>query len=197
MFISRLALVAALGLAASQAQAADFFGNCGGAGCTLQPGDYYQDYALPTDGHSYLWSFKLTSSDPDATIYLGGPNQRDAYQTTSLGGGQFFTEVIAPYPYTFIRHAAPGLVSFEVRGPISFDSCSVATPASRLCAQRFYIWGNGTPLTVIAKAPVTMFFSISPIPEPATWALMVLGLGAVGATLRARRRQTLTGTSRV
>jgi len=33
-------------------------------------------------------------------------------------------------------------------------------------------------------------FSISPVPEPATWALMLVGFGMVGATARYRRRQT-------
>ncbi len=28
------------------------------------------------------------------------------------------------------------------------------------------------------------------VPEPATWAMMILGLGGVGATLRRRRRMT-------
>lgn len=30
----------------------------------------------------------------------------------------------------------------------------------------------------------------APVPEPATWAMMILGMGAVGATMRRRRRQT-------
>jgi hypothetical protein len=29
------------------------------------------------------------------------------------------------------------------------------------------------------------------VPEPATWALMIVGFGAVGATLRSRRRQAI------
>jgi hypothetical protein len=33
-------------------------------------------------------------------------------------------------------------------------------------------------------------FSISPVPEPATWAMMLVGFGMVGATARYRRRHT-------
>lgn len=33
----------------------------------------------------------------------------------------------------------------------------------------------------------------SAVPEPATWAMMILGLGGVGAVLRSRRREVLAG----
>ncbi|HVI06358.1 MAG TPA: FxDxF family PEP-CTERM protein [Sphingomicrobium sp.] len=33
--------------------------------------------------------------------------------------------------------------------------------------------------------------TISPLPEPATWAMMLLGFGAIGLTVRSRRKQVL------
>ena len=33
--------------------------------------------------------------------------------------------------------------------------------------------------------------SISPVPEAATWAMMLLGFGAIGLTIRGRRRQVI------
>jgi hypothetical protein len=36
---------------------------------------------------------------------------------------------------------------------------------------------------------------VSGVPEPATWALMFLGIGAVGAVLRASRHRTHAGLS--
>jgi hypothetical protein len=36
-----------------------------------------------------------------------------------------------------------------------------------------------------------LFYTYQPaVPEPATWAMMILGLGAVGCSMRARRAQT-------
>lgn len=45
-------------------------------------------------------------------------------------------------------------------------------------------FSNGTPAILAAGAA-----AISAVPEPATWAMMVLGFGAVGSSLRSRRRR--------
>jgi hypothetical protein len=51
--------------------------------------------------------------------------------------------------------------------------------------------------TVLGASPDTSYasydgsefsFSLAPAPEPAAWALMIVGVGAMGAALRARRR---------
>lgn len=48
----------------------------------------------------------------------------------------------------------------------------------------YYVAGNGTP-------SVFNFSSPGGVPEPASWALMILGFGAAGAGVRRRRTQTL------
>ncbi|HEY1927183.1 MAG TPA: PEPxxWA-CTERM sorting domain-containing protein [Caulobacteraceae bacterium] len=45
----------------------------------------------------------------------------------------------------------------------------------------------------LTLTPTSIFIDPPGVPEPATWTLMVLGVGAAGATLRRRRRQVLAG----
>jgi hypothetical protein len=52
--------------------------------------------------------------------------------------------------------------------------------------QLFYVSGNGTP-------SVLNFSSPGGVPEPASWALMIMGFGGVGAVMR--RRNTVAATA--
>ncbi|NUR45336.1 MAG: PEP-CTERM sorting domain-containing protein [Sphingomonas sp.] len=38
---------------------------------------------------------------------------------------------------------------------------------------------------------ISGFINVTPVPEPATWALMLLGFGGVGLALRRRRKPAL------
>ncbi len=40
-----------------------------------------------------------------------------------------------------------------------------------------------------------VYWTLSPVPEPATWGMMLLGLGAVGYTMRSRRARTAVSFS--
>jgi len=45
-------------------------------------------------------------------------------------------------------------------------------------------FGSGASLTISSVG------AVSPVPEPATWAMMLIGVGAVGASARRRRIKT-------
>jgi hypothetical protein len=52
---------------------------------------------------------------------------------------------------------------------------------------RFSFAGTNSNVSGVAGGNVT----ISAVPEPSTWALMILGFGAIGLTMRGRRRRTV------
>jgi len=70
--------------------------------------------------------------------------------------------------------------------------------AADLEYQKFYGWGldgvfsNYTDLAVASRATF-----LAAVPEPETWALMVAGLGALGAAVRKRTRAVRAGGSRL
>ncbi|MFL6755162.1 MAG: FxDxF family PEP-CTERM protein [Sphingomicrobium sp.] len=47
---------------------------------------------------------------------------------------------------------------------------------------------NGSLAPNIAAASYSGTLNIAPVPEPATWAMMLLGFGGIGMTMRKRRR---------
>jgi len=50
--------------------------------------------------------------------------------------------------------------------------------------------GSILQLNVPGSSSATLFTSAAPVPEPATWALMLLGFGGMGMALRRGRKQT-------
>jgi hypothetical protein len=160
-------------------------------GCVLTPDEnasftiFQDDYTVPDDGHSYLWTFKLVSDDPAATVFLDTPNETDG--TTFYGGGgqSFFTP-----PFVFDEHVAPHLTTITVQTGKSFYNCTPATPVGQVCGKRYDIFGNASALVLHSQVPATFYTSAVMVPEPDAWTLMIAGFGAVGAMLRGGRRRT-------
>jgi hypothetical protein len=65
--------------------------------------------------------------------------------------------------------------------PPEFNSVRVLTPGSTWSQN--YHWTGPTPTNVVFDPSI---FS-SPVPEPATWGMMIAGLAAVGAQMRRRK----------
>ena len=115
-----------------------------------------------TAGQSYLISFDL------ANLAGGTPN----FYEVLFGGTQLFT--------------ATNTSAF---GYMNFSTTSVASGASTVLAFNFQHNPNYFYLDNIS---VTASGINGAVPEPATWAMMLIGFGAIGASMRRRRKVNAT-----
>jgi len=158
--------------------------------CDVDPADgpnFFNDYTVPSDGRHYRWDFIF--DDPNATLFLAPPNQVESFFLRAAGDGTFDFIFNPNVDFQFERVIdLPGRVSYLVAAPRSFDTCGPATHAGVICRAQYDVFGNSTFLTMNADAPFHLTFREVAVPEPGTWALMILGFGGIGAALRARRR---------
>lgn len=80
-----------------------------------------------------------------------------------------------------------GVGSFSTVG--SSNSLSLLIPS--LAAGNYRIAFGGTAPTNGAVATGNLTFQVAPVPEPGTWAMMLVGFGAMGIAIRRRRRPVL------
>ncbi len=122
--------------------------------------------------------------------YFGAASEFTNYCQNCGGGGSSFDQTVWVYSNSDIRVSMTSSVLLEYisdgpGGPLTvFGSVSAETdPVFRIddpAYASFSIVGVPT-----GELPTT----IGGVPEPATWALMIMGFGLSGAALRSRRRQ--------
>ncbi len=156
-------------------------------GCTVHEGVYFADYTVPSDGRAYRWD--LWTDTPGVTIHLTSPNETFDTELVSNGDGTFHNGAfLLGTGFTWSETQAPSHTTIYTRSlQADFDHCTGSSPTGDICAGSFNVWGNGTVLTVDTRSPVTVFFSQTAVPEPATWALMLSGFFGLGLALRRRR----------
>jgi hypothetical protein len=142
-----------------------------------------------------------------ANIDHDGANY-DGYQYTIWGynGGNSWTELFDAIHVTgsgepFTLGSTPGVDYFgtaptrvnNVKTPGAFNDAGGGTVgyiADFHFSNPYSVYAFGTSTIAGPSNPEQEFSAVASIPEPASWALMILGFGGAGAALR-RRRQAL------
>lgn len=155
------------------------------------PPTYNVDFTVPPDGTEEQWDFWLDNADPNAAITLEHPNQVEGtfYYADAPTVPVFFQGVQG---YLWTETSSPGHLSIIVRGPANWNDCG-EPGANGICGVEYRIWGNDTLLNVDSSLPGTLHWSETTlaVPEPATWAMMLVGFFGLGVMLRRRLKSPL------
>jgi hypothetical protein len=113
-----------------------------------------------------LNSTNLTLGSPFAFVFAPGSNQR-----MTLGG---------------TANGVFGISANNDDFTLDFTGAGGATPQVSI----FQFATSGTPGNAYRAFTTALTFTdlVAPVPEPATWALLILGFGAMGVLMRRRRR---------
>ena len=125
----------------------------------------------------------LLANSPNNVGIFTDLGNGDSYGTALVPGGpiQQFTVTLSAAAIADLNAAAqnPGDSRFVVGGSLQSISGRFANE------QLFAIFGSAA-----ARSPAAFLtLETSAVPEPATWAMMLMGFGAVGVSIRRRRRR--------
>lgn len=120
---------------------------------------------------------------------ISGPNPSTDYYTFNWGGGDFEATAgilnapsAATFQYVLTGPQGQVLKSDTISGPGFLDTLFYAgLSAGRYVIGLSVVGGNDPDYTVTFNTPV------SGVPEPGAWAMMLIGLGAMGAVMRRPR----------
>ncbi len=162
--------------------------------------------ATPASAAEFVFTFDTTS-----TLFGGAPQTIRGVFTTSDTPVDRFGQTgleITGIRGTINDVAISGLFAiannpyyYITTGPTFLDGSGVrfnAGAATNIAffhqdgvdANTYRVNGNGT-ISAFGPATSSRLGAVAAVPEPSTWAMMLVGFGGIGATMRRRRRQTL------
>ena len=130
-------------------------------------------------------TFDLTPADNSHTFSVGAAiADRYYYTFTTLGTFRLFANVsdnggASLAPFSVYDGAGPG-------GALEFSSVSgfFSTAGNKILAAGTYNLELDSP--AVANDSIAGTVAVFAVPEPASWTLMILGVGAIGGALRRR-----------
>ena len=154
-------------------------------------------------------SIAPTTNDPTFADYLTNSAQTTNVQTVFSGdltvstsetltqpGGPKVFDINFPFTTPYAYNPADGNLVLDL--VIASDTVTSTlldasnTSADESIQSQYFAAASGATTGALEPRVDVLEFSTSPVPEPATWALMLVGVGAVGAGLRARRGAALS-----
>jgi hypothetical protein len=191
----------------------------GSANATVGVSYTSDDLSLPA-GHAMVWDFDGlqaagygVSTTGTVSYYSGADGLQSGVAAPPPGDNSIYASVLGGGSLTLTTPAIK-LLSVYMGSPDSYnsirfnfsDNTSALLLGDVLAGGAFdgnqsigrrmtYTFGGKTVTSVVFGSSQNSFefdniATLSAVPEPATWAMMITGFGLAGASLRQRRRQT-------
>jgi hypothetical protein len=204
-----LGLVAgtALAFSATAASAATTFAG-GAQGCFVAPGpgSCATASSATDNGLTFTGGTATFSQNTDATGFaaIGGPTNNFGTITLAPSGHSYssdlfdllitFTLPVGSGTGSFTANLLGSLTSFGSGGvQITFQNPDqlIASPGGNFTLHVNNVSFSGSPLAgeTVLRQDISGY--IQAVPEPGTWALMLIGFGGIGLAMRRRRRPAL------
>lgn len=109
---------------------------------------------------------------------------------TLAGSTTFMSALLGTNPF---QQNGKTLADYQISGDIfssiRITTCTLAIQCTANAIETLGGTGTGTGIFLEKQNSINLSSQTSPVPEPATWAMMLFGFGAMGASLRRSRRR--------
>jgi len=152
------------------------------------------DGTIPDIGRNWIVRAFVT---PGFTVDVGDVNEINRYNYYRDGMGGVYTAVdFAPHTFTgpsYVRGLSTAdwdvYDYYFVPGSHPFYTCDTPGPADSKCGEYTDWWWNSAGLSVSGPGEfANVRIGLIAVPEPASWAMLIIGFGLVGGVLRQRSR---------